>query len=424
MDQPTPGQSTSTRHPDVIQLKHIPAILICDRQTEAIVASIELKHIDKSFDGTSILRHVSVAIEDGQFVALLGPSGCGKSTLLRIIAGLEKQDAGEVHIAGRRVDHLGAAKRDVAMVFQSYALYPHMTVERNIASPLRLAKLNAFQRLPLFGPLLPACWRKLQDIRREVQEVAAALKIEHLLDRKPDHLSGGQRQRVAIGRAVIRRPQIFLMDEPLSNLDANLRAQMRGELVDLHRRLSATIIYITHDQAEAMTMADKIAVMHAGEIVQFAPPAEIYSNPSCRLVAEFVGSPRINLLRGTLCSNGFVQTGKLRIPVTGRARPQEVAIGIRPEAMIVKSASEGGWLGIIRRIEHHGGELIFHVTPDQGNGDIIIRRDLHDAFQLQEGSRVSVNLRAGSPLFFDENGARLALHMQPEALRLAANSSA
>jgi len=391
------------------------------------VAAIELRRIEKSFGDTPVLRGVSLAIEDGQFVALLGASGCGKSTLLRIIAGLERQDAGEIHVAGRRIDDVRAAKRDIAMVFQSYALYPHMTVAQNIASPLRVRKLDVFQRLPVLGSLLPSTKGKLREIRREVQDVAASLKIGHLLDRRPDTLSGGQRQRVAIGRAVVRRPQIFLMDEPLSNLDYNLRAQMRNELVELHRRLSATIVYITHDQAEAMTMADKIAVMHAGEILQVGTPADIYANPASRAVAEFVGAPRINLVGGDLRAEGFVQSGNLRIPVTGHAPPQRVTVAVRPEALVVGPSGDRGWTGTIRRIEHLGSELILHIALDRQGDEILARRDPHDTAQLQEGSPVSVNPRAGHPVFFDESGFRLSLHMREEPsgpARLLMTSSA
>ena len=241
---------------------------------------ISLKGIVKRHGETPVLRGISIDIRDGEFLTLVGPSGCGKSTLLRIIAGLDQQDDGDVAIAGRSVSGLRPKDRDVAMVFQAYALYPHLSVFDNIALPLRVRRLSGLQRMPLIGGLVAGRRMIESGIRREVEETAAILDIAHLLSRKPGQLSGGQRQRVALGRAMVRRPAVFLMDEPLSNLDAKLRVQMRAEISRLHRRLRGTFVFVTHDQAEAMTMSDRVAVMMGGELVQLGAPDELYRRPA------------------------------------------------------------------------------------------------------------------------------------------------
>jgi multiple sugar transport system ATP-binding protein len=226
-----------------------------------------------------VLKAVSLDVRDGEFLTLVGSSGCGKSTILRVIAGLESQDTGAVRIAGRSVDHLRPKQRNVAMVFQSYALYPHMSVKDNIAMPLIMQRLRLAERLPVIGRLSPRRAGVVEEIDGEVSAVARQLQIEQLLARKPSQLSGGQRQRVALGRAMVRRPDVFLMDEPLSNLDAKLRVHMRTELTDLHRRLGVTFVYVTHDQVEAMTMSDRVALMDEGRIVQLGAPADLYHDP-------------------------------------------------------------------------------------------------------------------------------------------------
>jgi multiple sugar transport system ATP-binding protein len=260
------------------------------------VSRVSVRSLTKSFGNIPVLKDISLDAAAGEFLTLLGPSGCGKSTLLRIIAGLEAQDLGSVSIGERTVDGVRPKLRDVAMVFQSYALYPHMTVGENMALPLKMRRLRPWQRLPLIGKFMPGSRRISKDIMREVTAVAEAIEIAALLDRKPGQLSGGQRQRVAVGRAMVRRPAVFLMDEPLSNLDAKLRVQMRAEIKELHRKLGITFLYVTHDQAEAMTLSDRVAVMLDGELLQVAPPQEIYANPANRRVAEFVGVPKINSL--------------------------------------------------------------------------------------------------------------------------------
>jgi multiple sugar transport system ATP-binding protein len=246
------------------------------------MASVSITNVGKCYGQFEAVKNLSVNIEDREFVILVGPSGCGKSTLLRMIAGLETIDSGEINIDGTVVNELPPKARDIAMVFQNYALYPHMTVAENMGFSLRLARLHK------------------TEIRRKVEEAAQILGIRTLLDRYPKQLSGGQRQRVAMGRAIVRSPKVFLFDEPLSNLDAKLRVQMRSEIKDLHRRLGTTTIYVTHDQIEAMTMADKIVVMRSGNIEQIGSPLEVYDRPQTRFVADFIGSPSMNFIEGTL----------------------------------------------------------------------------------------------------------------------------
>jgi multiple sugar transport system ATP-binding protein len=242
------------------------------------VAGIALSGVTKSYGGQSVINGVDLDIHDGEFLTLVGPSGCGKSTTLRIIAGLETQSTGDVSINGVNVNETRPSLRDLAMVFQSYALYPHLTVRQNLMTPLRLRDLSFWERFPLLGHLLPSRRAKMMQIEKEVRIVSETLKIEPLLARKPGQLSGGQRQRVALGRAMVRNPAAFLMDEPLSNLDASLRVHMRAELSALHKKLKTTFIYVTHDQAEALTMSDRIAVMMDGDLLQLGSPEEVYQN--------------------------------------------------------------------------------------------------------------------------------------------------
>jgi ABC-type sugar transport system ATPase subunit len=268
------------------------------------MARVELESIGKSFGETAVLSGIDLDIADGEFLTLVGPSGCGKSTLIRIIAGLEPQTSGRIRIGGAPVDDLRPHERRVAMVFQSYALYPHMSVFANMALPLTMQRLSPWERLPLLRLLSAHRRRVMPGIAQEVRSVAAQLQIEPLLHRRPAQLSGGQRQRVALGRAMVRHPGVFLMDEPLSNLDAKLRVHMRSELTELHQRLKSTFIYVTHDQVEAMTMGDRIAVMKDGHIMQVADPLTLYSRPANAFVAGFIGSPPMNLLKGKLEKRG------------------------------------------------------------------------------------------------------------------------
>ena len=280
------------------------------------MAAIELSHIHKRYGETVVVDDLSLHVASGEFVVLVGPSGCGKSTLLRIVAGLLEPSAGTVRIDGRDVTQLAPGERDLAMVFQSYALYPHMTVRENIAFPLKVRKLAP------------------DAIARKVGETAEMLGLASLLDRFPRNLSGGQRQRVAMGRAIVREPKAFLFDEPLSNLDAGLRAKMRADIAALHRRLGATTIYVTHDQHEAMTLADRLVLLSHGRIAQIGPPLEVYGRPNSRLVAEFLGSPPMNFLPVVREGDELVGAGfRVRAEGLQSGAPRELWLGVRPEAM-------------------------------------------------------------------------------------------
>jgi multiple sugar transport system ATP-binding protein len=280
------------------------------------MATVEIRDVRKAFGSTKVLHGVSVDIADGQFVVLVGPSGCGKSTLLRMLAGLENITGGEISIGGRVVNDVPPKDRDIAMVFQNYALYPHMTVFENMAFSLKLAGAPK------------------DFMEQEVQKAARILGLEQLLHRYPRQLSGGQRQRVAMGRAIVRNPQVFLFDEPLSNLDAKLRVQMRAEIKELHQRLKVTTVYVTHDQIEAMTMADLIVVMNHGRIEQAGAPLELYDRPANLFVAGFIGSPAMNMIPGQIVGGAFVDGGGIRWPLPPgckAAEGAEVVYGIRPE---------------------------------------------------------------------------------------------
>jgi len=337
-----------------------------DRAAEQ--GGLSVSGLAKSFGRTAVLRGVDLDVPAGSFVALLGASGCGKSTLLRIVAGLEAQDAGSVAIGGAPVDHLPPARRSVAMVFQSYALYPHMSVAQNIGMPLEMRRLTLPERLPLLRALSPRRRQVMRAVREEVGAVARQLHIEELLDRRPAQLSGGQKQRVALGRAMVARPRLFLFDEPLSSLDAKLRLHMREELVDLHRRLGATFLYVTHDQAEAMTMADRVALMDGGEVVQYAPPGELYARPADLRVATFIGSPAINLLPAVATAGGIAAAG-MHLPIAAAVPAgTPLTLGIRPEALrpLAAGASAPAVTARLRRAEDLGAEWLLHADLADG----------------------------------------------------------
>jgi multiple sugar transport system ATP-binding protein len=367
---------------------------------------ILLQNITKRY-ASIIVDDLSIDIHDGEFVVLLGPSGCGKTTTLRMIAGLEQPSSGEIMIDGQRVNDLPPQKRDVAMVFQSYALYPHMTVAENIAYPLRVRKLA------------PA------EIQTQVNQTAAMLEIESLLGRRPRELSGGERQRVALARAIVRHPKAFLMDEPLSNLDAKLRLQMRGELKRLQRQLGTTTVYVTHDQAEAMTLGHRVAVMNKGQLQQFAVPLEIYRRPANRFVAEFVGSPAMNFIDGRIDPEMrcFTADG-LRLPLDigttqcgasnadqqpGRLRSsfEEITLGLRPENIEVSNAQQTGMIPATVYVTELMGSETF-VFLDLASQRLIARAA--SDFRAEPGATVWVRLDLRESHFFDQvTGDRLSL---------------
>lgn len=371
------------------------------------MAGVTIREIEKSFGSISVLKGVSLDIADGEFIVLVGPSGCGKSTLLRIIAGLEQQNGGSIQIGDEPVDKLHPSRRDIAMVFQSYALYPHLSVEQNISVPLRMRRLNFVQRLPLIGRWLPGTSDSVAAISRDVEDAMETLGIAHLKDRKPGQLSGGQRQRVAVGRAMVRHPKAFLMDEPLSNLDAELRVHMRAEITELHRRLATTFIYVTHDQAEAMTMADRIAVMMEGELLQVDTPSRVYANPINIRVAEFIGSPRINILPAQVDGSGKISVGGRAMPgLYSGAKGKEIQIGVRPEAVDLGDIKAEGLPCRIVYHENLGSEAFFHAELNIG-GRVIIRMDASALDRFHTGDEATVILDTRKALLFDAAGARL-----------------
>jgi multiple sugar transport system ATP-binding protein len=389
------------------------------------MSGIVFENLSKGFGATPVLRDVSLAIADGEFLTLLGPSGCGKSTLLKILAGLEVQDSGSVSIGGRVVDGLRPKRRDIAMVFQSYALYPHMTVERNMALPLKMRRLSSWQRLPLIARLIPGTASINREIEAEVARTAKALGIDHLLGRKPGQLSGGQRQRVAVGRAMVRHPAVFLMDEPLSNLDAKLRVQMRAEIKELHRRLGITFIYVTHDQAEAMTLSDRVAVMLDGELLQVAPPQKIYADPDDRRVAEFIGSPKINMFDGIVRESGQIDAAgtTLAVELEGiEARSGTgLALGIRPEAFhLVHHGGPGVFTGAVRMVEHMGSDLYIHLDLPGMEQPLIARLLAERAPHIAVGQTLQVGVDPKRVLFFGADGRRLRLEASVTRLRESA----
>ncbi|KKB12478.1 ABC transporter ATP-binding protein [Devosia geojensis] len=357
------------------------------------MADIRLKSVSKRFGAVTVLENVSMEITSGEFVVFLGPSGCGKSTLLRMIAGLETVDAGQIHIADRRVDQLPPSQRGVAMVFQNYALYPHMTVRDNMSFGLQNIRMPG------------------QEIAKRVADAARILEIEQLLDRRPAQLSGGQRQRVAIGRAIVREPQAFLLDEPLSNLDAGLRVRTRVELAQLHQRLRATMIFVTHDQIEAMTLADRIVVMNNRKVEQIGTPMDVYSRPASRFVAAFVGSPSMNFLpvagitdvagqaRVELPGAASIQTG---IPIRDLPGATGLTFGVRPEAVRVAAGGEGTLSGTADIVERLGDRTLAHVRL--ADGTVLVAEDAGKS-PLQAGMPVSLTVDGSATHLFDANEA-------------------
>ncbi|EHS49094.1 ABC transporter related protein [Rhizobium sp. PDO1-076] len=367
-----------------------------------------LRDINKSFGGNSILKGVSLEAEAGEFIALVGPSGCGKSTLLRIVAGLDHADRGEIVIGGEDVSAKAAGDRNVAMVFQSYALYPHLTAGQNIAVPLAMRRLSTAGRLPLIGDLLSGQRQIRADIQRDVRTMASSLKIDHLLDRKPGQMSGGQRQRVALARAMVRQPNVFLMDEPLSNLDANLRVHARGEIVELHRKAGVPTLYVTHDQSEALSMADRVAVMIGGRLLQLDSPRTIYDDPSHLEVAKFLGQPRINALSTVIDDNGLVHVGHIRLATRKDLKPgAALSIAFRPEFVRLAEAGEGGVPARVERLEFLGSEVVVFTKLAAMDAVVVAKIAPADAIGLKPGQPIDLNLDPDAILLFDEQGERL-----------------
>jgi ABC-type sugar transport system ATPase subunit len=354
--------------------------------------AVLLRHLTKRFtpDSAAVLD-LTLEAAPGEFLVLLGPSGCGKTTVLRLIAGLEEPTAGDIEIDGVRVNDLPPRDRDVAMVFQNYALYPHLTVRENIGFPL------AMRRTPK------------PEARRRVEDVAAALELTPLLGRRPAQLSGGERQRVALGRAIVRQPKVFLFDEPLSNLDAKLRVQMRAELVRLHRRLAATMVYVTHDQVEAMTMGQRIAILLRGTLQQVGTPGEIYARPANAFVAAFIGAPGMNVLDARTGGHADAQAdaqthGRTDVPAHGRT--EVASVGFRPEDARLVPAPEGDadFVGVVALVEPLGAETLVHVRLD--GGETVVVRVREGMVPLAD-ERVGLRVPPGKLHAFGPDGRRL-----------------
>lgn len=351
------------------------------------MADLRLENVSKRFGDVQVINGVDFEAGHGEFIVFVGPSGCGKSTLLRLITGLEEASAGRILIGGEDMTGMKPSKRGVAMVFQSYALFPHLTVEDNIGFGLRLAKLPKAQ------------------IAAQVAEAARILQIEDLLDRKPRQLSGGQRQRVAIGRSIIRDPKVFLFDEPLSNLDAALRVQMRLEIARLHKRLGATMVYVTHDQTEAMTLADRIVVINRGRIEQVGSPIDLYDHPVNRFVAGFIGSPAMNFIEVTEQGSPdgkFLAAGSLRIEPSGRRTAGVAAIGIRPEHVELTGPEDGEFPATIEIVEKLGAESLVHLQHDASDVPLTMRTSPDR--RLRSGETVHVRLNKDRIHIFGGDG--------------------
>ncbi len=361
------------------------------------MANVSIKDLKKSYDGKqNVLAGLNLDIRDGEFCVLVGPSGCGKSTLLRMLCGLEDISGGELAIGGDVVNHLPPAKRGIAMVFQSYALYPHMNVYKNMAFGLKIAGSNK------------------ADIDERIRHAAGILKIDHLLERLPRELSGGQRQRVAIGRAIVRKPRLFLFDEPLSNLDAALRVQTRLEIAKLHKQLAATIVYVTHDQVEAMTLGDKIVVMHDGHIQQAGTPLELYQHPQNLFVAGFIGSPKMNFLPGLVTA---VAEDGLEVAVTGGRKVRvdvepgnakvgdKLTLGLRAEHIHENTSGSEQFSGQVNLVEHLGEANFIYVTLSGGQ-DIVVRGDGNRNVDIGEEIVLSANSNAFHVFDADGNALR------------------
>jgi len=349
------------------------------------MSKITIKNLEKSFNNNKVIKNFNINISDGEFIVLVGPSGCGKSTLLRMISGLESIDQGEIYLDTKLINNLIPSKREIAMVFQSYALYPHMNVFENMSFGLKMEKIPK------------------NEIHDKVKSAAATLQIEDLLERKPKQLSGGQRQRVAIGRAITRNPKVFLFDEPLSNLDAALRSEMRVEISKLHKKLKSNIIYVTHDQIEAMTLADRIVVLNNGIIEQFGTPNDIYSDPNNIFVAEFIGSPKMNIIKinkDQIINSNTIELFKNKITFENFEFKDEIYLGVRPENISIKDDHEIKLDVKVDLIENLGFEKIIY-TKISGN-EIIIKSS-----ENVNGQSSKISFSKDKVLFFDKSKKRI-----------------
>lgn len=373
---------------------------------------LQVRQLSKSFGKLSVLRDIEIDIAAGEFISLLGPSGCGKTTLLRVLAGLERPDSGDICVDGVSILAKEAKDRDFAMVFQSYALYPHLSVADNIALPLRMRRLSRLGRLSARLRLSPMARRIEGAIAEEVAAVADSLEIGPLLRRRPGQLSGGQRQRVALARAMIRRPQLFLLDEPLSNLDAQLRVQLRSEIVSLHRRLGTTFIFVTHDQAEAMTMSDRIAVMLEGRVAQLAAPRILYEDPNSLAVARFLGTPQINAIEVDVDSAGWLRnadTRFLQLPGGSAFAGRKVTAAFRPEHIKLRRPADTDMRAFeVHSVEHLGSETLVQLRRDGPSPLRLVSRIPADVGALpSRGETCSLSIEPTRVLLFDSNGERL-----------------
>ncbi len=349
------------------------------------MSKITIKNLEKSFNNNKVIKNFNINIGDGEFIVLVGPSGCGKSTLLRMISGLESIDQGEIYLDTKLINNLIPSKREIAMVFQSYALYPHMNVFENMSFGLKMEKIPK------------------NEIHDKVKSAAATLQIEDLLERKPKQLSGGQRQRVAIGRAITRNPKVFLFDEPLSNLDAALRSEMRVEISKLHKKLKSNIIYVTHDQIEAMTLADRIVVLNNGIIEQFGTPNDIYSDPNNIFVAEFIGSPKMNIIKinkDQIINSNTIELFKNKITFENFEFKDEIYLGVRPENISINNDHEIKLDVKVDLIENLGFEKIIY-TKISGN-EIIIKSS-----ENVTGQSSKISFSKDKVLFFDKSKKRI-----------------
>ena len=367
------------------------------------MSNIRLRNVTKRFGDTVTLNNVNLSIEDGEFAVFVGPSGCGKSTMLRMIAGLEEVSEGEVLIGDEVMNDVAPAHRGVSMVFQSYALYPHMTVAENMGYGLKVNKVPK------------------EEIRRQVEMVATTLQLSHLLDRKPKQLSGGQRQRVAIGRAIVRNPRVFMFDEPLSNLDAELRVEMRLHIARLHQELKTTMVYVTHDQVEAMTLADKIVVLDAGRVAQVGKPLELYHYPSDRFVAGFIGSPKMNFLPVKVTATAIEQ---VQVELPNRQRVwlpvdsanvqvgSNMSLGIRPEHLLPSDIADVTLEGEVQVVEQLGHETQIHIQIPAIRQNLVYRQN--DVVLVEEGATFAIGLPPERCHLFREDGtACRRLHKEP-----------